>query len=141
VDFAEDALWADTVIKQGHSIVFEPASIVLHSHSYNIIEQFRQNVDHANGFDQLFHPDVFHDWRIWLKQFVGLPLQIYQDSHYVLSSPLFSKHSSWYKINMILFSIPWQIATVTGSFIGANLGNMPGWIKLIFSRQERLKNK
>jgi glycosyltransferase involved in cell wall biosynthesis len=140
VDFAEDALWADTVIQAGHTIVFEPESIVMHSHNYSLIEQFRQNVDHASGMERLFHPWFYHSRKIWLKQFVGLPLQICQDSHFVTKDLFFSNQSLWYKGYMMLFSIPWQFATVLGSWFGANLEKMPKWLKLTVSRQERLKS-
>src|SRR5690606_35698650 len=53
-DFGEDAAWADRVLIAGFRIVFEPASRVIHSHDYPLLEQFRQNVDHSAGMRQLF---------------------------------------------------------------------------------------
>ena len=141
VDFAEDALWADTVIQNGLAIVFEPESIILHSHNYSIIEQFRQNVDHASGIERLFHPWFYHDNKLWFRQFLGLTLQIYQDCKFVTKDLFFSDTSIWYKGYMMLSSIPWQFATFLGAYAGANLENMPKWLKLLVSRQERLKSK
>lgn len=139
VDFAEDALWADTVLQHGHAIVFEPASVVIHSHDYSLIEQFRQNVDHARGFDRLFNPAAFHDRRIWFKQFLGIPLQAYKDCIFVIKNPFYTHRSLCYKLNMMLFSLPWQFATVTGAWVGANFGSMPEWLKRLVSRQTRIK--
>lgn len=141
VDFAEDALWADTVIQNGHLVVFEPASIVIHSHNYSIIEQFRQNVDHASGMERLFKPWFYHKNILWLKQFIGLPLQIYQDCNYVTKDLFFSEQSLWYKGYMMLFSAPWQFATVLGAWVGAHLESMPKWLRILVSRQERLKSR
>jgi rhamnosyltransferase len=141
VDFAEDALWADQVIQAGYSIVFEPASVVLHSHNYNLIEQFRQNVDHARGFDRSFAPQAYRSPGVWIKQFLGIPYQVYQDWKFVLSSPYFAHSSLYYKIKMMLLSIPWQIATVSGAWAGAHLENMPGWLVKNLSRQARIKSQ
>lgn len=139
VDFAEDALWADTVLQRGHVIVFEPASVVIHSHDYSPIEQFRQNVDHARGFDLLFNPAPFHDRRLWLKQFLGIPLQVFKDCIFVIKSPFYSDRSLCYKLYMMLLSPPWQLATVTGAWVGANFRSMPQWLKRLASRQTRIK--
>jgi glycosyltransferase involved in cell wall biosynthesis len=141
VDFAEDALWADTVIQNGRTVVFEPESIVIHSHNYSIIEQFRQNVDHASGMERLFHPWFYHNNKVWLKQFVGLSLQIYQDCKFVTNDLFYSDQPIWYKGYMMIFSAPWQFATVLGAWVGANLESMPKWLKILVSRQERLKSR
>ena len=55
--FAEDAVWADEVIQAGYIIIFEPQSVVTHSHSYNSVEQFRQNVDYTNGIKYVIQPN------------------------------------------------------------------------------------
>jgi len=49
VNFAEDAVWADEILRAGYKIVYEPSSVVIHSHNYNLVEQFRQNVDHQHA--------------------------------------------------------------------------------------------
>jgi len=141
VEFAEDALWADTVVQSGHVILFEPASVVLHSHDFNPVEQFRQSVDHARGFDLLFSPPAFHSSRIWLNQFLGIPLQIYKDCRFVINDSFFASRSLCYKLYMMLFSVPWQFATITGAWVGANFRSMPEWLKRWASRQARIKTE
>ena len=141
VEFAEDALWADTALQCGHVILFEPASVVVHSHDYSPVEQFRQSVDHARGFDLLFNPPAYHSSRIWLNQFLGIPLQVYQDCKFVINSPYFAGRSLCYKLYMMLFSVPWQFATITGAWVGANFRSMPDWLKRWASRQARIKQE
>ena len=88
-DFAEDAIWAEQVLRAGYKIVFEPESVIVHSHNYSLIEQFRQNVDHAYAMNQLFHPHFYRDNRVWMHLFAGLPLQALQDCIFVMSDSRF----------------------------------------------------
>lgn len=41
----EDLLWAREVVQGGWALVHEPASLVLHSHDYSLIELFARHVD------------------------------------------------------------------------------------------------
>jgi hypothetical protein len=42
VDWAEDLLWAREVLLAGHKIIFEPKSVVKHSHSDTLIHAFKR---------------------------------------------------------------------------------------------------
>ncbi|MFM8322758.1 MAG: glycosyltransferase family 2 protein [Chloroflexota bacterium] len=138
-DFGEDAQWADQVLRQGYRIVFEPASMILHSHSYPLSEQFRQNVDHAFAMNRLFRPSFYHDNRVWLRLFAGIPLQVWRDSRFLWNQPFFAAHPWPRKLAMMLYCFPWHLATISGSWVGAHLEQMPPWLKLRFSRQARLQ--
>lgn len=140
VDFAEDTVWADKVLKRGYITIFEPNSIVLHSHDISPIEQFRQNVDHAYAINHLFHPDYYRNLVFWLRHFVGIPFRVVKDSYFALTAPRFSDRSLWSRCKMIAYSPLWQIASVSGAWIGAHLAGMPPWLKNIISRQERIRN-
>lgn len=140
VDFAEDALWADTVIRNGYTIVFEPQSIVIHSHSYSILEQFRQNVDHAYAMHQLFQPEEYKRTSYWIRRIAGIPLLAIKDIHYVFASPFFKHRSVGTKMHMILKSLPWEAATTLGAWVGAKLQVMPRRLQKLLSRQARIKS-
>lgn len=139
VDFAEDAVWADRVLRAGFTLVFEPASMVLHSHNYNAIEQFRQNVDHAHAMYRLFRPPSFRDEKLWLKHLLFIPLQVRLDWRTVRTSPFLVREPKSFKIRTILYSPAWHLATVLGGWVGAHLEDMPPALKKILSRQERIK--
>jgi len=139
VDFAEDAVWADNVLRAGYTLIFEPKSEVLHSHDYGPVEQFRQNVDHAYAMNSLFHPPSYHDSRIWFRLFFGIPLQVWRDFVYLRKSEYTRDKPLGYKISSMVKSPFWHIATVCGGWIGAHLENMPPTLKRVLSRQERLK--
>lgn len=141
VDFAEDARWADKVLRAGFTIVYEPASRITHSHNYNTLEQFRQNVDHAHAMNRLFQPAAYQSRRYWVKLFAGIPLQVYRDSVFAWRHPFFSGYSNAGKIRLLLSSLPWQTATVLGAWVGAKIMRMPTWLKHHVSRQERLRTQ
>jgi rhamnosyltransferase len=138
-DFAEDATWAEQVLRAGYKIVFEPDSVIIHSHNYSLVEQFRQNVDHAYAMNQLFHPDFYRNNRVWFNLFTGLPLQVWQDCRFVMSDSYFKQVLLNIKIITCLTSPAWHFATMSGSWFGAHLESMPSWLKRIVSRQERIK--
>jgi len=140
-DFAEDALWSEQVLRAGYKIVFEPESVIKHSHNYSLVEQFRQNVDHAYAMNQLFHPPFYRDNMVWLKLFAGLPLQVWQDCKFVMHDSYFKQVSLYKKIITCFHSPAWHFATMSGSWLGAHLERMPDRLKGIVSRQERIKRK
>jgi len=140
VDFAEDALWADTVIRNGHTIVFEPQSVVIHSHSYSILEQFRQNVDHAYAMQQLFQPEEYKRNNYWIRRIAGIPLLAIKDIRYIFANPFFARRSVGNKLSMVLISLPWETATTLGAWVGAKLHMMPPRIQKLLSRQARIKS-
>ena len=138
-DFAEDASWAEQVLRAGYKIVFEPDSVIIHSHNYTFIEQFRQNVDHAHAMNRLFRPAFYHDNRVWLHLFAGLPLQVLQDCKFVMSDSYFKQVLLYKRIITCFASPAWHFATISGTWVGAHLERLPHWLKGSLSRQERIK--
>lgn len=138
-DFAEDAVWADSVLRAGYTLIYEPNSKILHSHNYGPVEQFRQNVDHAYAMNQLFQPRTYHDNRVWFRLFFGIPLQVWRDYVFLKNSAYTSGKPMGKKISDMLLSPFWHFATVSGGWIGAHLGTMPDYLKNILSRQERIR--
>jgi rhamnosyltransferase len=138
-DFAEDASWAEQVLRAGYKIIFEPGSVIIHSHNYNLAEQFRQNVDHAYAMDRLFRPAFYHDNRVWLHLFAGLPLQVWQDCKFVMSDSYFKQVLLYRKIVSCFASPAWHFATISGNWVGAHFEKLPYWLKDRVSRQERIK--
>ena len=139
VDFAEDAVWADEVIQAGYKIIFEPSSAVIHSHDYNLIEQFRQNVDHQRAMYRLFQPKYLRNGRTWLKQYAGIPLQSWKDYQFTIDSPYFRDIGWRRKIWGIIRSPFWYFATITGGMVGTYFDKFPKSLTRIVSRQERIK--
>lgn len=51
---SEDQAWASEVMQAGHTIIYEPASCVLHSHQLSIMGVFRRNFDAGYSIWQIY---------------------------------------------------------------------------------------
>jgi len=139
VGFAEDADWADRALRAGHKVVFEPKSVVVHSHDYSIIEQFRQNVDHTNAMIALFDPPTYHDHSLWWRALLRCPREVWRDWRFLRTSPYHEGTRPWAKLRWALRSPAWHLASVVGGWAGANLERIPKPWRVRLGRQERLK--
>lgn len=54
VEFAEDQLWAQSIIEAGYCKAYAPTATVYHSHDYGIFEQFQRGFDEARNFKKYF---------------------------------------------------------------------------------------
>ncbi|WP_063991801.1 glycosyltransferase family 2 protein [Ensifer sp. Root142] len=54
VEFAEDQIWARTVIEAGYRKAYAPNAVVYHSHDYGIVEQLRRAFDESRNFTKYF---------------------------------------------------------------------------------------
>jgi rhamnosyltransferase len=52
--FAEDQDWALRVLEAGYKTVYVPDSIVIHSHHYGPIKNFRRHYEHAKSMKEIF---------------------------------------------------------------------------------------
>ena len=54
VQFAEDQIWAKTIIEAGYKKAYAHASVVRHSHSFGPYEALRRSFDESHAFRNLF---------------------------------------------------------------------------------------
>jgi rhamnosyltransferase len=137
--FAEDIDWADRVLRAGYKIVFEPTSMVIHSHDYSLLEQFRQNADHAAGMIHLFDGSVYKGFWTWLKLFLAVPLESWRDWEFMRTSLGFSRESAWRKLTWLVHSLLWHGVSTLGAWIGAHIRWLPKALRPLISRQERIR--
>jgi len=141
VSFAEDALWAEEVLVKGYKIVFEPSSVVIHSHDYPLMEQFRQNFDHSYAMKKLFNPTDYNKLIYWIRSFLVIPIHVWQDWVFIYKSESCKQLLTHQKVYYQFHSIGWHISSVVGAFIGANYEKLPQSLRILFSRQETLRRK
>lgn len=64
VQFAEDQIWAQTVVEAGYRKAFAPDSVVRHSHSFGPFETLQRSFDESRAFRKLFgyslSPSLLH---------------------------------------------------------------------------------
>ncbi len=53
-DFAEDLEWSQSVLRQGYKIIYEPDSMVYHSHNFSILGWYKKNHINSNKLAGLF---------------------------------------------------------------------------------------
>jgi rhamnosyltransferase len=59
LEFAEDQDWARRVLEAGYKTVYIPDSIVIHSHHYRPIKNFRRYFEHAKAMKEIFGKEEF----------------------------------------------------------------------------------
>jgi rhamnosyltransferase len=135
VEFAEDCEWADRVLRAGYTLIYEPASSVIHSHDYSLWDQFAQNMDHTRAMKRLFDPPAYQTpptlfWMI--REFLRLS---WLDTHYLASQPW----PLWRKLYWFFYSPLWHLASHLGARLGREYDRLPGWVIQRISKQERLR--
>lgn len=59
LSFAEDQDWAKRVLEAGYQTVYVPTSVVIHSHHYRPIKNFRRHYEHAKAMKEIFGKNEF----------------------------------------------------------------------------------
>ena len=133
MEFAEDAEWADRVLRAGYTLVYEPSSRVLHSHDYSLWQQLAQNVDHARAMRQI-HGLPEHARAQPGRIFRQLSEQTLKDWHYIWQMEI----SAAAKVRWVLHAPLWQLATEVGIHAGSRAEKLPVWLIGLLSRQSQL---
>jgi rhamnosyltransferase len=136
VEFAEDAEWADRVLRAGYTLIYEPSSRVLHSHDYSLWQQFAQNVDHARAMRKIHSlPEPARTQPGWL--FRRLSEQTLKDWRYIWRM----ETSTAVKVRWMLHAPLWHLATEAGIHAGSQAERLPSWLVSLLSRQSQLLDR
>lgn len=69
-DFGEDLAWAKKIVEEGYRIVFEPESVVIHSHNKSLWYEFKRVYLDHQGLNQLVGMNLFPGfWKIFRAGF------------------------------------------------------------------------
>lgn len=68
VDFAEDQMWAKTVVEAGYAKAYAYESVVYHSHDYSPWERLQRSYDEARALNELFGYELGATRRNALRQ-------------------------------------------------------------------------
>lgn len=63
VQFAEDQIWAKTVVEAGYRKAFAQDSVVRHSHAFGAWETLQRSFDESRAFNRLFGYKLSPSWR------------------------------------------------------------------------------
>ena len=134
VEFGEDADWSERVLLAGYSLMYQPASAVIHSHSYPLWEQFTQNVDHGKGIKQVLGEDSVVHWtreRFWREWWAYTRL----DFVYAGLFPMRTRD----RLTWIAYSAVWELATLAGNVVGVNYDRLPSRVTRLLSHQRQVR--
>lgn len=135
VDFAEDADWADRVLRAGYILVYEPASTIIHSHDYGLWDQFAQNMDHARGMKRLFAGSAYAQTPSVDRRLLAFAGTLGRDARFILRRRLsFPQTLYW-----LGYSPLWHLASFLGTAVGQRYDRLPNWVIQRISKQERLR--
>ncbi|MBI5189460.1 MAG: glycosyltransferase [Nitrospirae bacterium] len=129
-DFAEDVMWARDVLDAGYKLVYEPASRVVHSHDYTLVEQLRQNFDDASALSGITGAGSGKG-----RPLMRLPGKLWRDAVYIWRGG----GTLYYRLRWALYVPLWHFATLSGTFLGMKKDRLPGWLAGLFSRQAGIK--
>jgi len=132
VNFAEDQLWAKTIIEQGYSKAYASNAIVYHSHNYSFKERLMRSYDDHKGLYEIYQ-------YVPVKSIFLLPVyilkNIYHDVIYLKSCNIVL----YDKIKWFGFSIGKNISKYIGAYFGP-IGYRRNLDKY-FSRESILRGK
>lgn len=132
VEFAEDQIWARTVLEAGYAIAYADDAAVFHSHSYSVFETGRRAYDESAALHRLFGYDLCPS----LKH---LAVQTYRCSARDICWSLAQRD--------IVTQAPWIVrapfanfARLAGHYLGRRDERLPDWFAQRISRDRALKN-
>jgi len=125
LEFAEDQDWAQRVLEAGYKTVYVPDSIVVHSHHYKPLQNFRRHFEHAQAMKEIFGK----------KEFPRMASIFYASRESVVADYEFYRsegRKGWGFIRWFFPSLFWYLSAFTGLWLGTHVDKIP------FSLREKL---
>lgn len=132
VDFAEDQVWADTIIAAGFAKAYAPDAVVYHSHAYGVVERLQRSFDEAASYKQRFGYELMRSPWACLRTAAGLTfrdLRFGVERGLLLSEPL-----------TVAKRIGEDWALAAGQLLGTRADILPPSLRRRLSREERLRS-
>jgi len=132
VEFAEDQIWARSIIEAGYWKAYAPHAAVYHSHDYNFLEQLKRAFDESRNFEKYFGYRLSPNPLRSLKTMGKLGFQALRqkiDTRFGVVTPTDR-----------LKRAAQRIALVSGHCLGANHEKLPRFVASRLSLDHRLFN-
>lgn len=112
--FAEDFTWAKSMLSKGYVIVYEPESVIIHSHKYTLVQIFKKWFDMGSAFSKIGKEEGSATFM------VKRGLKYYGKE----MSYLIRKYPQW-----IPYAIVYDFLKISGYFVGKLEPLFPLWMK------------
>lgn len=130
VEFAEDQLWARSIIEAGYRKAYAPAAVVYHSHDYSFIEQLQRAFDESRNFAKYFGYRLSPDLGRALVAMGNLAIRAFQQN-------LDERYGKVTWKNRLQRAAQ-RVALVAGHYLGANHDRLPRFLSRRLSLDQRL---
>ncbi len=118
LEFAEDQDWAQRVLEAGYKTVYVPDSVVIHSHHYRPIRNFRRHFEHARAMKESFGKDEFP---LFKAIFAATRSSVKADFHFFLDQGGRAwKFSRWFCPSLF-----WYLSAFSGLWLGTHVDRLP----------------
>jgi rhamnosyltransferase len=118
LEFAEDQDWAKRVLDAGYKTVYVPDSIVIHSHHYPPIKNFRRFFEHARAMKEIFGKKEFPFFK---RIFPVTHESVKADFQFFRSEG----GNPWRFIRWFFPSLFWYLSAFTGLWLGTHIEKLP----------------
>ena len=118
LEFAEDQDWARRVLEAGYKTVYIPDSIVIHSHHYQPIKNFRRYFEHAKAMKEIFGKEEFP---LFKNIFIATRDSVRADFRFFQSE-------EGNKLGFVRWFFPslfWYLSAFGGLWLGTHLDRIP----------------
>ncbi len=130
VEFAEDQLWARSIIEAGHLKAYAPEAMVYHSHDYKFSDQLKRAFDESRNFEKHFGYRLSPDFWASILSMAKLTREAFGqriEEHYGKVTPIDRMRRAGQ-----------QIAVVAGHCLGANHQKLPKYLASHLSLDQKL---
>ena len=134
LEFAEDQDWARRVLEAGFKTVYMPDSIVIHSHHYRPIKNFRRHFEHARAMKEIFGKEEFPRFKNILsatRDSVKADFRFFQSE----------EGNKWGFLRWFFPSLFWYLSAFSGLWLGTHLEKIPLKLRERFSLQPSIIKK
>ena len=131
VQFAEDQIWAKSVLEAGYRKAYAQDSVVRHSHAFGTYETLRRSFDESRAFHHLF------GYRL-SKSFLSLS----RSAAFLLKRDIgLALRNGWWKSHprKSLSRIGEALARPLGHYLGCRR-KLPGWVQKRLSRDDWIRS-
>jgi GT2 family glycosyltransferase len=118
VVFAEDQDWAERVLEAGYKTVYVPDSIVIHSHNYRPLKNFKRHFEHAKAMKEIFGKVEFP---LFKSIFIATRDSVKADYHFFQSEG--EKPRGF--MRWFFPSLFWYLSAFSGLWMGSHPEKIP----------------
>ncbi len=134
VDFAEDQIWAKTVIEAGYGKAYAPNACVYHSHDFGVLETARRSFDESRALHRIFGyvlvPSLYHAVRTWAYL-------VHRNRAWIREEVPDSTN----RLMETLKSPAFALAKMAGLYLGGREASLPAWTVSRLSRDKALQSR